>query len=295
MKFIGLTFVLMLSSFFFLGQASAADGDWLLCDTCTTPAQFEARATSYTGTFSGEFGYFIANSISGEIRYIRLTSRSSGTIPTAVPMPSLNNVSSAGGQDVQAVPSGQMIYQILLDNRQSAETEVQFMDIVEAAISSGNIVDHGQPEQLPDNPGFESFGGRNQNSLRDYLWNNYGQHIYGVRTNSIIAQYLLKALNMLQAKYAKPSKCFIFNNGDIACFNVPETATAQAAYLPTTAKNQNNVPLDGTSGGGGYNVRPGTGGSNYGPIGYASTGSLWLFCTLVNGKVTSCYVQWMAD
>lgn len=299
----GWRFVLIF--FISINSAFAASGDWLLCSKCATPAQFEAAAISYTGIFTGYFEYYVANPSSGEIRYINLLSSKSGTVPLrTVPLATQSSsgieAAAGGGDIVPAVLSGKNTYQILLDTRQSAETEIQFMDIVAAAkvplSSGGEVIDHGRPGVLPNDPGYSSFSGRNKEELSDWLWEHGGKSLYEQRHNSIVSSYLSDILDTVELDIGTPATCVIFNNGDIACFSYPLSENQMSTYMPGTARDSSNSPIGDSGGEGGpYTVRPGIGGSGYGPVDYTADGSLWLFCTFIGGKISSCEIRWVPD
>ena len=228
---------------------------------------------------------------------MEIVSAKSGTIPARTANdPVTLESDDFGGVHMESAPAASMTYTVLYDMRATAATEQQFFDIAKAAEQSVNVRDHGYPNQLPNNPGFGSFNGRDQTALRDYFWNNGASLLFSNRPDSsLTGAVLTDALEALQAVYANVSYCYIFNNGDLACFTWPYNATANAPPVPGTAVNSSGEPIDGGGSGYGYNVYPGNGGSYYGPVGYASNGSFYKFCAMQGGKILSCWIEWIAD
>lgn len=292
--------IALITSIFLPNLAFAlGDDEWILCSSCSSSSQFESYATARIGGFTGNFSFYVANPNTGQIQHMEIVAARSGTIPARVG--GYGNANTIEDNDrigvhTNVAPPASMTYTVLSDVRATAATEHQFLDIAKAAQNSVVIRDNGHPFQLPDNPAFSSFSGRDQNALRDYFWNNGASLLFSNRPDSsLFGVVLTDALEALQVAYSNVNYCYIFNNGDLACFTWPYSATAAAPPVPGTAVNSDGEPIDGGGSGYGFNVYPGNGGSYYGPIDYSAHGAYYLFCARQGGKVISCWVEWITE
>lgn len=282
--------------FFFaaLSLASIAkaddDSEWLLCSSCTSASQFASMAIARTGSFTGDFDYYIGNPDTGEIHHVHVVASRDGGVPNVV-----GPGAEASDHVANLASSPGMQYDVILNKRLNSIAETQFLQIATAAKKSVTVTDNGKPSVLPDNPSFASFGGRNQTALRDYFWQNGAQLLFAQRMDSsLVDKILTGAINVIASTISPVVQCYIFNNGDIGCFEWPMTAQGSANPVPGTAKDKDGKPIDGGNGAGGYGVHASGGGAYYGPVDYAPPGGdFWLFCTFVGGKVSSCSVKWV--
>lgn len=266
------------------------DSEWLLCSSCTSATQFAGMAIAQTGGFTGDFDYYIGNPDTGEIHHVRVIASRGGGVPAVA-----GSVTEASGHVAGLASSPGMQYDILLNKRLNAIAETQFREIAAAARKYVTVPDNGRPYVLPDNPAFASFGGRNQTALRDYFWQNGAKLLFEQRADSdLFTMTLTEAINALTSSFNPVVNCYIFNNGDIGCFEWAMTAQDSANPVAGTAKDKDGRPIDGGNGAGGYGVHTDSGGAYYGPVDYAPPGGdFWLFCTFVGGKVSSCSVKWV--
>lgn len=271
--------------------------EWVLCDTCSAPTAFAAAAIDRVGNRLGESDFYVGNPVSGRLHQVVIVARKPGGEVTG-DADATSVVAEPSHDGILAVP-GALEYEVLLNQRQSAGTEIHFLDIMQA-LKGGMVTveDLGEPITLPIHDDFASYGGRNGSALRDHIWINQGEPIFGLRADSSLSKNALSLLFLAAASQEGSfAKCFIFNNGDLACFQVPVSASDSAAYVAGTAIDREGVAIPGAgAGSGGYQVVPmGNGNSRYGPIGYASRGALWLFCSFADGVLDHCRVQWMAE
>ena len=290
-----------------LAAVPVTAAEWVFCDACATDAQFATAAKSRVGTSTGEFTIHVGNTLTGRLHLVVVASRRDGQMPYGnTPIESTAAHTTAGSEltERQARATGAdtpqgTVYQIVLNHRLSAAAEAQFFDIVQVMKSGSVLVeDHGEPLPLPIQSGFDSFDGRNQSMLRDWLWETQGKNFFDTRPEAPLSDAVIAELYAQAAKeLGSYTKCVIFNNGDIACFKVPFMRTAEAPYVNGTAvdRDGNMIPGAGYGGGGFGAVRINGSTSRYGRIGYSSHGALWLFCAFVNGKLDHCWVEWMPE
>lgn len=292
---------LLFVSMALLPVASALALEWTFCDTCTQPSQFATAAIAKVGSRLGEFDVYVGNRTSGRLHYVVISAHQSGSQPAGVGDISTDSAIEPGRstEEPNLESQGGSVYEVLLNTRQSAAAEDQFMDIINS-IKQGTVTveDRGEPIVLPTQDGFGSFSGRNETLFRDYAWNHQGEPIYGVRPSEPLSENAITVLFVTAAEFnGSFTQCYIFNNGDIGCFKVPITPSDTAEFVTGTAVDRNGNSIPGTgSGGRGFQVIPDDNRSRYGPVGYASYGHFWKVCSFdEKGKVISCYVEWVRE
>ncbi|MCR6702951.1 MAG: hypothetical protein NVV68_18190 [Dokdonella sp.] len=256
-------------------SGAAQAEEWVFCDTCVVAADFDAAAVAEASDSAGYQEFWVGNTTSFKLYRVQTYTHLDNEVP-------------ASGGGVALVTS------IVSSYRETAETEEHFGELI--TLINVEVEDRGRPTVLPiKQGGFGSFAGRDHSLLSDYLWSRWG-HLYH-RPQSNIPQTVIAKLFQAAFGVLKFQVCLIFQNGDLACFYLPDKEDAEAEYVDGTARDKDNVPI-GTSGGTGgrYHTVPVTPtNTRYGPIGYASDGFLYLSCTFVNGKLVECTVTWLPD
>lgn len=259
-----------------LMTAGAAQAEeWVFCDTCDVAADFNAAAVAKASGASGYQEFWVGNTISFKLYRVQTYT-------------SLDNEAPASGG------GGTPVTSIVSSYRETAPTEEHFGELF--TLIMVEVEDRGRPTVLPiKQGGFGSFAGRDNSLLSAFLWSQWG-HIYN-RPQSNLPQTVIAKLFQAASGVLKFRVCVIFQNGDFACFYVPTSQDAQAEYENGTARDKDNVPIGPTGGTGGrYNTVPvSPNNTRYGPIGYASSGYLYLSCTFINGKLVECTVTWLPD
>lgn len=292
-------FLVIVSAQFLASGAWALE--WVFCDSCATADAFASAAIAKVGTRTGEFELWVGNRVSGRVHQVVIAASRSGNVPTGAEAGAasrgdpLRNPAQAGA--VGETQAGQ-IFEVLINKRQSPGTEAHFLRIIHA-LQGGTVTaeDHGEPILLPDQSGFGSFSGRDQSALRDYIWTTQGQPIYGVDPDSTLGENVVAMLYSAAASSEGSfTKCFIFRNGDVACFKVPIKSDDTAQYVDGTAVDRNGDTIPGSgNGGGGYQVVPDGNSSRYGPIGFTSHGELWKWCMREGDKIMKCWIELRFD
>ncbi len=291
-------FLVIVSAQFLASGAWALE--WVFCDSCATADAFASAAIAKVGTRTGEFELWVGNRVSGRVHQVVIAASRSGNVPTGAEAGAasrgdpLRNPAQAGA--VGETQAGQ-IFEVLINERQSPGTEAHFLRIIHA-LQGGTVTveDHGEPILLPDQRGFGSFSGRDQSALRDYIWSSRNEAPDGARSASIPSEEPLASLYpAVDSHEGSITQCYIFRNGDLACFKAPSDPEGTADYVGGSAVDRNGKAIPGSGEGGrsrdgGFQVVPAGDGSRYGPIGYSSHGALWKSCMRQREKVTRCSI-----
>lgn len=140
--------------------------------------------------------------------------------------------------------------------------------------------------------GLSSFLGRDQGQVNQYLYTAMSAQNPGWIIQEIPGNTVLAIVNALKIRFGKgPTGCMVFHNGDSACFQFNPLNPHEAQYLTGTARDNSGQSIQesgGINGGTSLDMifdKPNVG------WGRASSGSLWLFCMLVDGAVVECWTE----
>lgn len=289
-KFLCMTALLWVST----TQVALAQA-WLLCDSCSTTADYESVALEAVPAIPNSSYYFaVANTQTGTFHYVEVIfHQREGDVPASDPSEPYTLSSSQSEGSLSSSQSDGSLSFSVGSVEASSEERTQFSAIVQL---SRNEILVAAP---PGIDGLESFHGAQPEILGPYLWVKKSAQNPAWQSGAIGSSWVTGLWNALKAADGKgPSACIVFQNGDSACYQLNPLDKNAPRYINGTAKTINGQPLEESGGIGGgtaleiYNPDPGVyawGRSSF------PTYSLWLFCSYSGGELTGCWTQIIQD
>jgi hypothetical protein len=260
--------------------------DWLLCDSCSTTADYESVALDAAPAIpNSQYYYAVANTQTGDFHYVEVIyHQRDGDVPASHP---------SEPHGVSSVQSSSDLNYSVGSVEASSEEKAQFAAIVQL---SRNEILVAAPDGID---GLGSFYGAQPEILGPYLWVKKSAQNPAWQSNAIGSNWVIALWNALKAADGKgPSACIVFQNGDSACYQLNPLDRNAPRYINGTAKTIDGQPLEESGGIGGgspleiYNPDPGV--YAWGRSSFPSY-SLWLFCAYVGGKLDHCWTEIIQD
>lgn len=266
-------------------QAAKAQA-WLLCDSCSTTADYESVALEAAPAIPNSSYYFaVANTRTGTFHYVEVIyHQRDGDVPASHPSEPANFYSSQSSDELNSSVGSV---------EASPEERAQFSAIVQL---SRNEILVAAPGGID---GLGSFYGAQPDVLGPYLWVKKSAQNPAWQSGAIGTSWVSMLWNALKLADGKgPSACIVFQNGDSGCYQLNPMDKNAPRYISGTAKNINGQPLEEAGGIGGgtgleiYNPDPGV--YSWGRSSFP-TFSLWLFCSFSGGELSGCWTQIIQD
>lgn len=275
--------------------------EFLFCDNCSTPAQFESVAKTRP-TKSGEWLYAVGNRVTGDMRYVTVFYTPAGQVPLAIGKPIQNNAS--GGNAIALVPIKDPyvvapedyiarfgVGRTWATSVSASAVDTAFFKAVVQASSHRLIVN-----APPGDHDYDSLQGAGYEVIGPYMYRKMTETYPGWAGEFVasgVRSALIKAIGWNTGK--GPVVCLVFNNGDFGCFQLNPDAPSAPSYLDGTGKDHNGTPIDRSpSMPNGGNIGTKVVYTN-GEIRYsAGIGSI-LVCGYVNGDLKGCYREYVTQ
>ncbi|TMN24188.1 hypothetical protein [Pseudoxanthomonas sp. X-1] len=271
---------------------------WALCNNCSTQTQFENAAVAWVGNRLGTFEVEIGNVNTSKVYRVSVTNNQYPSNPTGTDEGvSVQNVE---GYIVLGVPVETPKAVVDGDSTPSAYATVNYSMQEPQAVQdqfAAVVMTHGKQPIIapgPKNAGFDSFAERLQPAVCALGNNAMGALNPAWQAGEIGPASMGNLMSVLAYYFGRgPTVHVVFNNGDVASFQLNPLVTSGCRYLEGTAKDRDGNPLQEANGipnnNGGVTVTPHPGSNQ---VSY-TTGSHWLVCSFVGGELIGCYVEFV--
>lgn len=274
--------------------------EWALCNSCTTQTQFENAAIAWVGNRIGTYEVEVGNINTSKVYRVSVTTTTYPSNP------------AGHTPDVFEAPSGHQVLMLTADPPPAAVTgdvspsayatvnhAIQESQAVQDQFAAVVLMFGKQPMIAPGPKqfGFESFAFRENAAVCRVAGAAMTSAHPGWQAGQISPPSLGKLFTLLRYHYGRgPRVHVIFNNGDVASFQLHPMIETSCQYVDGTAKDRDGADINepggvSNSGSPGVTVvsHPGTGRVQYG----MGSGSYWMVCAFRGEVLWECYVEWV--
>lgn len=282
-----------------------ADEYTAVCNSCQSDYDYQQAAISAILAPRGFHTVLVANPAAGDSRWVEVSLVPDGEVPVRFVDAQVSAGTKTGPAPVDQIISLGAVANSGTGRRTSAGMDATANGTT-AIVSRTSDAERAEVDAvfkmtkaemtliLPQDDYFKNYTERNSEATHLKIYNKLTEFNPAWAGRSLWDTFKRLIIEDAKREFGKDARiCVIFNNGDSACYPIPMYgAPTINEAIPGTIKTVEGSGLGGGGGGDGMVVDYAPPSVNYGPRGgTGSRGEMWLFCTYIGGKLSSCYIE----